>query len=222
MRIRLLLAAAAPALLLTSCGLAVDAPNGATSQASTPWWLLPFVLSSFLILLLALVWRGSKRSPALTSSSHIWREDARKGYTEARWLYDALSEDLATWRGNAMFEGTSEGGAKAASALADTWRRIDTRLGRASDSLYSLEVTAPDRATVEAANATVAAMREVRRAVDARAESRTHYRTVEAESSIGETVLIDAREREVRASRMLAEARSDLGRAIANLSQGNS
>jgi hypothetical protein len=129
-----------------------------------------------------------------------------------------MSEDLAIWRGNATFDTTSDVGATAATALADTWKQLDSRIGSASDHLYSLEAASPDQRTAGAASAAIASMRSVRKAVDARAEARMNYRTVEAGDTTDTLSLQDAREREVRAARNLAEARSAYGGALTNLS----
>ncbi|MFV1969520.1 MAG: hypothetical protein ACC683_00795 [Acidimicrobiia bacterium] len=185
---------------------------------TTPWWVLLLVLGAFLVLIIAFVSRGSKKKVVVGPPPTSWKDSARRGYADARWLYDAMSEDLAIWRGNATFDSTTEFGATAATALADTWRQLDGRIGKASDHLYSLEAAAPDQRTAQAANAAVASMRSVRTAVDARAEARMNYRTVQARSDTDQIALQDAREREVRASRNLAEARSAYGTALTNLS----
>jgi len=199
-----------------------DAPDTTAPEdseaASTPWWLLVLVLGAFLVLLIAFISRGSKKRVVVAPPPTSWKDSAREGYADARWLYDAMSEDLAIWRGNATFDSKVEVGATAATALADTWHQLDGRIGKASDHLYSLEAAAPDQRTAQAANATVAAMRSVRTAVDARAEARMHYRTIESGAEADALALQDAREREVRSARNLAEARGAFGGALTNLS----
>lgn len=200
-----------------------DAPDSTVpaeedTEASTPWWLLLVVLGAFLILIIAFVSRGSKKKIVVAQPPTSWKEYARKGYSDARWLFDAMSEDLAIWRGNATFDGKSAVGATAGTALAETWKQLDDRIGKASDSLYALEAGAPDQRTAQQASATIASMRSLRRSVDDRAEARMNYRTVEARSDAGQAALQDAREREVRSSRNLAEARSAYGTALTNLS----
>jgi hypothetical protein len=61
-------------------------------------------------------------------------------------------------------------------------------------------------------------MLTLRKALDARADARQNYRTVEAVDGTDTSALSDAREREVRSSRNLAEARSAYGTALTNLS----
>lgn len=193
-------------------------PEIEDGESVAPWWLLVVVGAGFLILLVAFVARGSKKKIEVAPPPRTWKDSARSGYAAARWLYDAMSEDLAIWRGNATFDATTAVGATASTALATTWENLDARLSTASDNLYSLEAAAPDQKTSLAANETITAMRSVRSAVDARAEARMNYRTVEAQSGDDQTALRDAREREVRAARNLAETRSAYGRALTNLS----
>lgn len=193
-------------------------PEDGDSESTTPWWLLLLVGGAFLVLIVAFVSRGSKKKVVVGPPPTSWKDSARQGYADARWLYDAMSEDLSIWRGNATFDSTADVGATAATALADTWRQLDNRIGRASDHLYSLEAAAPDQRTAQAANAAVASMRSVRTAVDARAEARMNYRSVESAPAADALALQDAREREVRASRNLAEARAAYGSALTNLS----
>ncbi|MEN8041586.1 MAG: hypothetical protein ABFR95_08805 [Actinomycetota bacterium] len=187
-------------------------------ETETPWWLLIIVGFALLVFLLSYVRRGSTKKVQIASPTSTWKDAARNGYTDARWLYDTMSEDLAIWRGNAKFDDSAEVGATAGTALAAAWQDMDQRLSRASDNLYSLEASAPDQRTSRAANEVVKSMRSVRAAVDARAEARLNYRTVEAQPETTQVLLQDAREREVRASRNLAETRSGYGRALTHLS----
>jgi hypothetical protein len=154
----------------------------------------------------------------VTPTQTSWKDDARSGYASARWLYDAMTEDLAVWRGNTMFDSTADVGASVGSAFAATWQQLDNRVQQASGSLYSLEAAAPDQRTTQKAGATVTSMLAVRAAVDARANARLNYRTVESAGDADTAALQDAREREVRSSRNLAEARSTFGTALTNLS----
>ncbi len=193
-------------------------PAGEDGESTTPWWLLLVVVGAFGILIIAFVSRGSKKKIVVAPPPTTWKDNARRGYADARWLYDAMSEDLAIWRGNATYDSTAAVGATAGTALAETWQQLDSRISKASDNLYALEAAAPDQRTSQAASTVVASMRSVRRSVDDRAEARMNYRTVEAGADAGQIVLQDAREREVRASRNLAEARSAYGTALTNLS----
>ena len=193
-------------------------PGTEEGESTTPWWLLILIGIAFLVLIIAFVSRGSKKKVVVAPPPVSWKDSARSGYADARWLYDAMSEDLGIWRGNATFDSTSEVGATAATALADTWRQLDARIGSASDHLYALEAASPDQRTAEAANATVRSMRAVRTAVDSRAEARMNYRSVQETSSSDPLALQDAREREVRSARLLAESRSDFGSALTHLS----
>jgi hypothetical protein len=129
-----------------------------------------------------------------------------------------MTEDLAVWRGNAMFDAETGVAAPAGTSLANTWQQLDGRMGQASDKLYGLEASAPDQRTAGMASVTISTMRTLRSAVDARAASRVNYRTTETGGEADDASLSDAREREVRSSRNLAEARSAFGSALTNLS----
>ena len=128
-----------------------------------------------------------------------------------------MSEDVAVWRGNATFEGTTSVDSTAGTARAETWAELQERLGKASDALYALEANAPDIRSQGAAQQTLVAMRANRDALDARAEARLAYRKADSEGSDPEA-LVEARNREVRASRNLAEARNSFARALTDLS----
>jgi hypothetical protein len=129
-----------------------------------------------------------------------------------------MTEDLAVWRGNTVADGATATASAAGTSLANTWQQLDGRIGKASDELYALESSAPDQRTAQVAGETISSLRALRTAVDARAESRVKYRTAESTDGTDSDVLKDAREREVRASRTLAEARSALGGALTSLS----
>ncbi len=87
----------------------------------------------------------------------------------------------------------------------------------ATDNLYALEAAAPDRHTAQTARNTVNALNATRTALDARAESRFAYRSAETQEHDSAT-LMQAREREVRSSRNLVEARNALALALTDLS----
>ena len=105
----------------------------------------------------------------------------------------------------------------AGTGRAEDWAGMQRRLGVASDALYALEADAPDTRTSEAARATITTMRDTRDKVDSRAEARYAYRKAEADGASQED-LVQARDREVRASRNLADARSAYAKALTDLS----
>lgn len=185
--------------------------------AETPWWLLILVGVGIIILITVFATRGSKKRVAPISAGPTWKDHARKGYADARWLYDAMSEDLAVWRGNARFEDSTMVGDTAATARAETWSQLSERMTRAADSLYALEAAAPDQRSADLARNAVTAMRLTRDALDARAESRFAYRTMDASQHTNDQ-LMDSREREVRSSRNLVEARNRYAKALTDLS----
>lgn len=197
-----------------------SAPADSDEASTAPWWILILLGSALLLLIVSFAARGNKDRAvaAAPPNAKTWKDFARAGYADARWLYDAMGEDIALWRGNAQFEGTTDVGATAGTSRAETWRELSGRLDRARDNLYALEAAAPDPATAEMARTTVTTMLEVRSALDARAESRFAYRTAEAAGQETPQHLAEARDREVRASTNFNRAKGDYARALTNLS----
>jgi hypothetical protein len=191
---------------------------GGGGDDTTPWWLLIVIGAAFLILIVALVSRGSKKSPPQTASRLTWKDHGRQGYADARWLYDAMSDDVAIWRGNAQFDGVTAVGATASTGKAELWNEIGPRLDGARSSLYALEAAAPDPQTAQSAQVTVNSMMTVRSALDSRADARAAYRAAEVNAADNPQTLMDARDREVRASTNLNQARAEFARALTNLS----
>lgn len=196
------------------------APADAEETNNAPWWILILLGVALLLLIVSFAARGNKDKvvAATPPSAKTWKDFARAGYADARWLYDAMGEDMALWRGNAQFEGTTDVGATAGTSRAEAWRELSGRLDRARDNLYALEAAAPDPATAEMARATVTTMLGVRAALDARAESRFAYRAAEAATTETSADLTAARDREVRASTNFNRAKSDYAKALTNLS----
>jgi hypothetical protein len=193
-----------------------DADGGDGSNA--PWWILILVGLGILILVVVFATRGSKeKAVAAVPPSKTWKDHAREGYASSRWLYDAMGEDMAVWRGNAQFDDATAVGTSAGTSKAETWQTLNKRMTTASDSLYALEAAAPDQRTSQSARNTVNALHSTRNALDARAESRFAYRSAESQTH-DSTSLMQAREREVRSSRNLVEARNGLALALTDLS----
>jgi len=91
----------------------------------------------------------------------------------------------------------------------------------ATDHLYALEAAAPDTRTATSARAVVDRLNDTRAVVDARAEARYAYRAAEAEAEGRPdrfAELASRRDRELRSSENLAEARRRLAEALTNLS----
>jgi hypothetical protein len=198
-------------------GAAVSACDGSsgsgTESREAPWWLLILVVSGLIVILGSIVRRGSRKNRAMDPTS--WKADARSGFAHAHWLYDAMSEDLAVWRGNAMFEPQND--TVSAKSANDRWHEFERRYGEASDSLYRLEVGAPDNRSAASAHTLIAAMSRTKKAFDARADARLTYRRIAADGGEGQ-VLTEARDREVRASITLSETRVRFSDALADLS----
>lgn len=191
---------------------------GGDGEDTTPWWLLVIIGIALLILIIALVARGSNKTPPSAAGVLTWKDHGRQGYADARWLYDAMSDDVAIWRGNAQFDGVTEVGATASTSKAELWNELGPRLDSARSSLYALEAAAPDPRTAQSAQVTVNTMMGVRSALDARADARAAYRQAEATAADNPQALMDARDREVRSSTNLNQARAEFSRALTNLS----
>jgi hypothetical protein len=173
-----------------------------------------------LLIVLLIGWamgRSRKSTPAPVAATPVvtWKDHIREGYSEARWLYDGLTEDLAVWRGNALFEGKSDAGAAAGTSFGETWAQLGDRTDKATDSLYRAEAAAPDQTSAETIRNLVAAFQTTRSAVDARVEARSNSRRVDTSD---QTAAAQAAERERLASTNLTEARGQLSEALTALS----
>jgi hypothetical protein len=207
--------ALAVAALVAACGESSTTAS-TPDTTETPWWLLIIVAVGLAIVLVMVVRRGSPPKPS-TPPRGTWKTNAQDGYVEARWLYDAMGEDLAIWRGNQDPSGTTTP-STLESANAATWGELASRMDACADALYRLAADAPDPRATSAADATIAATKATREALDARATARTEYRALEAQGA-STAALSDARDREVRASRGLSEARRALAKALDGLAE---
>lgn len=187
-------------------------------ETTTPWWVLVIVGGALLTLIVSFVTRGRSRRVSVAPASMTWKDHASAGYVAGRWVYDSLGEDLAIWRGNTQFEGTGTVASVATSSQAETWTQLSDRVDTATSHLYELEANAPDPRAAEIARGTVASLLALRSVIDARADARVAYRTVEGSALESPATLIEAREREVRSSTNLHAARTDLAHALDRLS----
>lgn len=175
-----------------------------------------------LLLFLLIGWlmgrsRRSSQAPPVAPAAGppTYKDFAREGYADARWLLDNLTEELAVWRGNALFEGRTGSEDAAASALAAHWAQVDTRHDQATRQLYQAEASAPDQTTSATVRTAIDALNATRAAVDARAEARF------ASRGIGEGdqfAMAQAADRERLAASNLATARQELNDALIRLS----
>jgi hypothetical protein len=203
----------------TTLAPATTTAPGTGDTSNAPWWILIIVGLGILILVVVFATRGSKTKviAAAPPPTRTWKDYAREGYASSRWLYDAMGEDMAVWRGNAQIDNATAVGTSAGTSKAETWQQLNDRMTTASDSLYALEAAAPDQRAAQTARNTVNALHSTRTALDARAESRFAYRSAEGQEH-DSTSLMQAREREVRSSRNLVEARNGLALALTDLS----
>jgi hypothetical protein len=173
-----------------------------------------------ILLVGVLIGRGRRRSKPVATPAAApvpqkagFKDHVRDGYSEARWLFDAFSDDLAIWRGNALFEGATGPDDSAGTALAATWGQLDERMGRATDALYRAEAAAPDANSSQTVRAVIDAVNSTRSSVDARAEARFNTRQAASQFDVAE-----ASERERLASVTLAENKQSLNDALVALS----
>ena len=198
---------------------ATDAPSD-DDNSSNESLLLFFGLALLAILLVGvLIGRGRRGSqpvavPAAVSAPQKpgFKDYVRDGYSEARWLLDAFGDDLAIWRGNALFEGATSADNSAGTALAATWEQLDQRMSQATDALYRAEAAAPDSNSSHTVRAVIDALNTTRSAVDARAEARFSTRQAESQFDVAE-----ASDRERLASTTLAENKQLLDDALVAL-----
>ena len=182
-----------------------------------------FIGLGILLLFLVIGWlmgRSRKQAPApatapAAAGARTYADYVRDGYSEARWLADALTDELALWRGNALFDDRTAPEDAAGTAMADSWAQIDSRMNNATDELYRAEAAAPDQSTAATVRQTVDALSAARTAVDGRAEARFNTRGVAADDQYE---LAQAADRERLASSTLADARRTLSDALIALS----
>jgi hypothetical protein len=172
-------------------------------------------------LIVVLARSGKKKDVTVANAAPSWKDLARGGYADSRWLFDHLTEALAIWRGNAQYDQKTEVGSTAETANAETWGQLAGRMSSATDQLYGLEAAAPDTRTAQSARSVVDRLNDTRAAVDARAESRHAYRVAEGEAA-GQAdrsaQLSSLRDRELRSSENLTESRRRLAEALTSLS----
>jgi hypothetical protein len=159
--------------------------------------------------------RKSAPSPAAAAPVVTWKDHMREGYSRARWLYDNLTEDLAVWRGNALFEQGPDTSAAASTSLAATWAQLGDRTDKATNSLYRAEAAAPDRTSAETIRNVITALQTSRTAIDARAAARLNSQEVDGSD---QTAATQAADRERLASTNLTNARAQLAGALTALS----
>lgn len=194
------------------------APDTDTGEA--PWWVLLIVLGAMFILVIALL-AGRRKKPPATAVVPAWRTQAQSGYAESRWLYDNLTEQLAIWHGDAEFEGTV--GQATDAEQARIWGQLAARMDQATADLYALEAAAaPNSPALRAAQGAVGSLKETYAAVIERSDARHASHAAESGSSQVAEQDVDlaaARDREMRASTALAEARPRLAAALTDLSK---
>ncbi len=216
----------APPAETTSPPAETTAPPAQTTVApdtdtdETPWWVLLIVLGAIFVLVIALLAGRRKKTPA-AAVVPAWGTQAQSGYAESRWLYDNLTEQLAIWHGDAEFEGTI--GQATGAEQARIWGQLAARMDQATADLYALEAAAaPNSPALRAARSVVGSLKETYAAVIERSDARHGSHGVESGSSEAAeqgAELAAARDREMRASTALAEARPRLAAALTDLSR---
>jgi hypothetical protein len=192
-----------------------EAPEESEGETNWVLWLGLFLLAFLLIGMI--IGRSRKKTPVpvAATAEKTFKDYARDGYSETRWLFDGLTDELAIWRGNALYEHRTATDDSAGTAMLATWSQADDRMNQATDQLYRAEAAAPDQNTAETVRTTISALGETRTAVDARAEARLNTRQTE---STDQVALAEAGERESLASTNLTEKRQKLNDALLALS----
>lgn len=219
----------APDVDLPEAGGEAEAPAAEDDGSTAPIWvivLLGLIIVGFIAYFGAR--SGSRRqaqsAPVETppqqppAAPAAWQEGARTAYADARWLYEEMTVDLATWRGDTLFEAETAGGSAALdTAHQSAWNQLPSRMGSARDALYRVE-SANDPHASQVAKSLVDQLNSTRSAVDRLANARRQRRMVEAESAGDSAAVAEARSSESRAADDLAAERRRLGDATANLS----
>jgi hypothetical protein len=156
---------------------------------------------------------------AVVPVSVEWKGAARSAYAESRWLYDEMDVELATWRGDTLFEAQVSSSAAALDTMRQaTWNQLPARMGAARDGLYRLESMVGDPHVAQLATALVDNLDATRAAVDRLADARRSRRAVEADPGSNPTAVTEARTSESRAADELTADRRRLGDATSNFS----
>jgi len=157
--------------------------------------------------------------PVVAPVAAEWKAAARSAYAESRWLYDEMDVELATWRGDTLYEAQVAGGAAALDTTRQaTWNQLPARMGAARDGLYRVESAVGDPHVAQLATALADNLNATRAAVDRLADARRSRRAVEAAPGSDPTVVAEARATESRAADELTADRHRLGDATSNLS----
>jgi hypothetical protein len=192
-------------------------PSGEEESGKSVPMFIGLIL--FAILLVGILIGRSRRqrtpvaAPPTAAGRKGFIDFARDGYSEARWLLDAFTDELAIWRGNALFDGSTAPEDSPGTALASSWAQLDERMREATDQLYRAEAAAPDQNTASAVRAAIVALNGTRSALDSRAEARFNTRHTQSQFDLAE-----AGERERIASSALAENKQTLSDALLALS----
>jgi hypothetical protein len=131
------------------------APEAEDEGSSVPLWVvvvLGIIIIGFISYFAAR--SGSKRQaqpvpiaappaaapPAPAPVAAEWKAAARSAYAESRWLYDEMDVELATWRGDTLYEAqVSSSTAVLDTTRQATWNQLPARMGAARDGLYRVE-----------------------------------------------------------------------------------
>ena len=191
-------------------------PDG---DEETPWWVLIVVGLAVVILIVVVASSGKKQTvTTVPPPATTWKTQARSGYTDAHWLYDNMTEDLAVWRGNSTYDASTGAPASAASGKADAWNQLTGRMNRATAALYAAKASVQDPQIAATLQAAVNDLNSVRSDLDNRAEARSRARTAEADTSAdAASAQGRARSTEQQASQALSTDRNSLAASLTTL-----
>ena len=167
-----------------------------TTATDTPWWVGVIVVVGLAGVITSLIAR-SKGQQTKPMSRDAWKDHAVGAHAELRFLYDEATEDAAI-------------------GAPDRLPGLQERETAAREHLYLLEASAPDNRVRGVAVECNEATQELMTAYSARRGARRSYEETDAGDP---EALRTARDREVRASRNLSNARLRLDAAISSLSR---
>lgn len=167
-----------------------------TTSTDTPWWVGVIVVVGLAAVVASLIAR-SKAQQTKPTSRDTWKDHAVRAHAELRFLYDDATEDAAI-------------------GAPDRLLSLQERETTAREHLYLLEASAPDNRVRGVAVECNETAQELLSAYSARRGARRSYEETDAGDP---EALRTARDREVRASRNLSNARLRLDAAISSLSR---
>ncbi len=187
-----------------------QAADSSGDAQDAPWWVLILVVIALVLVIVSLVLRASARRKGAPQEPS-WKDEARDGYQDARWLTENLTDEFAAWMGDQKGSGAEGSPSSRNDEIAAA---LQERTTAAHDHLFALAAKAPDRRAKELADEAATQLSALRRAVEERSDARGAY---SATDNADTKALSDARAREVRATASLYRVREAAQAAVEGL-----